>query len=184
MKRLYFNLSYLFNPRWDTGIPAPEIVRFIKKRAVGKFIDIGCGTGTNLLYMAQHSWQVTGIDYSSNAIRKARMKLRNYGNAFLKEADITSVDVQDFPGPYDLALDMGCFHSIPGDYQGVYVEKISELVRTEGYYLLYAFQPSPDQKKRGITKEDVINLFSQAFVMKKYEQGQGRPSAWYYFKRK
>jgi hypothetical protein len=29
MNKHVFNLMYLFKPRWDTGIPAPEVVRVV-----------------------------------------------------------------------------------------------------------------------------------------------------------
>lgn len=41
-RSIAFNLSYLFHPRWDTGIPAPELLRFIQGKPPGKAIDFGC----------------------------------------------------------------------------------------------------------------------------------------------
>ena len=35
---------------------------------VGKFLELGCGTGANLMFAAKEGWQTTGIEMSSSAI--------------------------------------------------------------------------------------------------------------------
>jgi hypothetical protein len=52
-----------------------------------------------------------------------------------------------------------------------------------GIYLLYAWQPASDGKGQGLSREAVEAAFSHGFRLARYEQGQGRPSAWYYFGR-
>ena len=37
-------------------------------------LDIGCGTGDASIYLAQHGWQVTGVDFVPRALAKARAK--------------------------------------------------------------------------------------------------------------
>lgn len=63
--------------RWDTGITPPEVVAFIEgagRPTPGRALDFGCGTGTNALYLARHSWDVIGVDFSPLAIRRAEEK--------------------------------------------------------------------------------------------------------------
>jgi SAM-dependent methyltransferase len=183
LRRITFNFAYLFRPRWDTGIPAPELVRFIAERSPGNALDIGCGTGTNLLYLAQHNWRVTGIDFAPLAIEKAKRKLGNYPKTLLV-ADVTKLAGMALPGPYELGLDMGCLHSFSGNRRSAYVKGMGKWIKTGGVLMLYAFQPSNDSDKRGITRKEMTELFKEYFDLINYEQGQGRPSAWYYFKRK
>ncbi len=38
----------------------------------GRALDLACGEGRNSIWLAQRGWQVTGIDFSHEAIRKAR----------------------------------------------------------------------------------------------------------------
>jgi SAM-dependent methyltransferase len=182
LRRITFNLAYLFSPRWDTGIPAPEVIRFITGKTPGNAIDVGCGTGTNLLYLAQQKWRVTGIDFAPLAIARAERKLADYPKTLLM-ADITKLSLLDLPGPYDLALDMGCFHSLSGIGRSVYVKGMEKWVKSNGVLMVYAFQPSEYARVKGISKEEMIVYFKNCFELANYEQGQGRPSAWYYFKR-
>jgi SAM-dependent methyltransferase len=181
-RRLTFNASYFFKPRWDTGIPAPEVIRFVQGKTPGNAIDIGCGTGTNVLYLAQQNWTVTGFDYAPLAIQAARRKLKHY-SATLLVADVTKLVGLNLPGPYDLGLDMGCFHSLSAIDREAYVQGLEKWLKHKGVYMVYAFQPSTDNE-RGVSKEEMIGYFKNKFVLINYEQGRGRPSAWYYFERK
>jgi SAM-dependent methyltransferase len=111
MNKHVFNLMYLFKPRWDTGIPAPELVRVVEKLPAGSALDLGCGTGTNLRYLSERGRKVTGIDFATEAIRQARRKLGGM-DATLVVGDVTRMDAMGLPAPYDLVLDMGCFHNL------------------------------------------------------------------------
>ena len=181
LQRIRFNLKYLAKPRWDTGITAPELIRYISGKTPGNAIDLGCGTGTNLLYLAQHDWTITGLDYAPLAIEKATRKLRNYQKTLLV-ADVTKLSNYDLPGPYDMGLDMGCFHNLSEAGRREYVKGLEKWIKPHGVVMIYAFQPS-DSLVKGIIKKEMIAYFMNSFNLVNYEQGQGRPSAWYYFKK-
>jgi SAM-dependent methyltransferase len=183
MYRLWYSILYWFSPPWDTGIPAPELVRTVAAFPPGRAIDIGCGTGTNLLYLAQHGWQVTGVDFIPRAIAKARIKLKAFSPVLLV-ADGTTLKTLALPGPYDLALDIGCFHGLSPDGRGKYSEGLAHWMARGGMFLLYAWQPASLQDPNGVPKEDVLQCFKKDFRLSGYEQGTGRPSAWYFFIRK
>jgi methylase of polypeptide subunit release factors len=40
--------------------------------APGRTLEIGCGTGINAIYLAQHGFEVVGVDISPLAIENAR----------------------------------------------------------------------------------------------------------------
>ena len=81
MNRLrFFWLYFLGKPRWDTNQTPPEVIEtFHSLPSHGVALDLGCGTGTNVIFMAQHGWQATGIDFVAQAIRTARRKALRLG---------------------------------------------------------------------------------------------------------
>ena len=75
-----FSLWYFRRPPWDSGITPPELLEYLESRpAAGRAIDLGCGTGTNVITMARMGWQVTGVDFVPKAIDLAREKARKAG---------------------------------------------------------------------------------------------------------
>src|SRR5574341_421543 len=155
VKRLFFALWYLlFKPPWDSGIPAPELVRAIANRPPGRALDLGCGTGTNVRYLAEHGWQATGIDFAPNAIAKARRKLGHL-SATLLVGDTTQLERLPLPGPFDLALDMGCFPSLSDAGRKRYAAGLKRWMALGSLYLLYAWQPDPERRseERRVGKE-------------------------------
>ncbi len=127
LRRLRFNLRYYRNPPWDTGVSPPELMDFIKGYSMGsrpgRALDLGCGTATNVITLAQHGWQVTGVDFARIAIGMARRKARRAGvKVDLRVGDVIQEGVAD--GAYDLVLDIGCFHSLTPEGRVAYVRNL------------------------------------------------------------
>jgi len=111
-RRILFQYWYFHKPPWDTGISPPELLEFIQTHNPGRAIDIGCGTGTNVVTLVNAGWKVTGVDFAPRAIKIARQKLNQAGvGATLLINDATKL--HGINGPFDLAFDLGCFHGIP-----------------------------------------------------------------------
>jgi SAM-dependent methyltransferase len=155
-------------------------VRAVADRPAGRALDLGCGTGTNVRYLAERGWQVCGIDFVPRAISAARRRLGALP-ATLLVGDVTRLAAMSLPGPFDLALDMGCFHSLSDEGRRQYAAGLRRWMAPRGQYLLYAFLP--DRSHRGLSREAVTADFAAGFTLTRYELGQGRPSAWYYFQR-
>ncbi len=182
IRRLTFRLWYLTRPPWDTNQTPPELIEFVERgRAPGRALDLGCGTGTNVVYLARHGWQATGVDFAPRAVELARRKARAAGvTVDLRVGDVTKLD--DLAGPFDLLFDQGCFHSLTPDQRRAAAAQMARLTRPGSVLLLYAFHPVPGQSL-GLTKDEMIALVSPAFRLVKFEEGKGRPSAWYTFGR-
>jgi 2-polyprenyl-3-methyl-5-hydroxy-6-metoxy-1,4-benzoquinol methylase len=62
---------------WDTGQPEPLLVEFVTSGAVtpGSTLEIGAGTGTNAIWMAEHGFDVLRVDVSPLAVERAHTKL-------------------------------------------------------------------------------------------------------------
>src|SRR5436305_11263245 len=75
--RVFYQWRYFTGKTpWDTNVTPPEVVEWVEHEDAprGRALDLGCGTGTNALYLAQHGFEVVGVDFVSRAIATARRK--------------------------------------------------------------------------------------------------------------
>jgi len=182
-KKLFFNMWYLGNPPWDTGISPPELMQFIENHPPGNALDLGCGTGTNVITLVQNGWQATGVDFVGRAIKEARRKASQAGvEARFMVEDVTRLDGVD--GPFDLILDMGCFHNLEGDSIQAYCANLARLLADGGAYLMYGFF-SPDDGSTGLSEAHLSCLNDKLVLVERQdgtERGR-RPSAWFHFRK-
>jgi SAM-dependent methyltransferase len=76
----------IFSTREWGKYPPEHVVRFIARtfyraadRSHVRLLEIGCGPGANVWFMAREGFNVSGIDCSPTAIRKAGERLANEG---------------------------------------------------------------------------------------------------------
>jgi len=154
---LEFNRWYLRRkrPPWDSGISPPELMAYIESHTPGRAMDLGCGTGTNVITLAQRHWQVVGVDFAVKAIVTARRKLRDAGvRAELRVGDVTRL--KSVAGPFDLILDIGCFHALDAAGRTRYADSVNRLLLPGGTFLLYAqFKPTPTASTFGLVDADL-----------------------------
>lgn len=185
LRRLYFSLWYLGQPPWDTNITPPEVKDFITTHPPGKALDLGCGTGTNAITLARNNWQVTGIDFSPNAIYTAKQKARKAQVMVdFRVGDVTKLE--GIEGFFDLILDIGCYHSLPLEGMKAYRANVIRLLRVGGSFMLYAFiKERSSDSGSGVTEAD-LETFSASLMLVSHVDGQdrgARPSAWFTFQK-
>lgn len=98
---------------WDTGRPSSELERVVTQHAIHpcRALEIGCGTGTNCIWLAQQGFTVTGVDVASLAIEKANERAQAAG----VQAEFLTADVLALPelkGPFGFFFDRGCYHAV------------------------------------------------------------------------
>jgi methyl halide transferase len=100
-------------PPWDTGTPDPMLVEMIESRAIApaRTLEVGCGTGTNAIYLAEHGFDVVGVDVAPLAIENARARAQ--GRCRFEIMDF----LHETPpgGPFEFVFDRGCFHTFDED---------------------------------------------------------------------
>jgi SAM-dependent methyltransferase len=183
--RLFFRFAYLFGFKpWDSGVTPPELVELIEGPKVlppGRAIDIGCGTGTNCKYLLDHGWDVTGVDFVPRALAVAKRKAPG---AKLLIGDVTRLRDLGVSGPFDLMLDLGCFHAIPDARRSAYVREVTHVAAPGATLLMFAF----GEKGRGTpiaTEAEIRERFSAAFDVVEVRAGSPfRKQTWYRMIRK
>lgn len=182
--RVFYQWRYLTGKTpWDTNITPAEVVQLVEHEKIppGRALDVGCGTGTNAIYLARHGWQTVGIDYVPQAIDIARRKARTQ----ITEVDFRVGDVlsNSHNGTsFDLILDIGCFHSLTPEGRAKYADNMRRWTRQDSLLMLYAFFPhNLIGRSIGISRADMTNFFARDFVLRGYaEDGK---SAWYRWQR-
>jgi cyclopropane fatty-acyl-phospholipid synthase-like methyltransferase len=107
----------------------------------GMSLDVGCGTGTNVTYLAGIGFDAHGLDISKVAIRKAIAKARSLGlRCDLRVMDFLDLEsVSKFSTTFDLILDVGCFHSLSEQERLRYKESLGHVSKHGTIYLLWCF---------------------------------------------
>jgi cyclopropane fatty-acyl-phospholipid synthase-like methyltransferase len=155
---LYFFLNSFRHPRWDTGISPPELMDFIKSNTPGRAIDLGCGTGTNVLTLAQHGWDVTGVDFIANNIYQSRRKALSAGlNQRIHLYRDSVARLEGIHGLYNLVLDIGCYQGLSDKDREHYQKRVVEILAPGGTLLMYGMinQSGMDF---GLTTEDLTTF--------------------------
>lgn len=180
LRQIYFGVRYLGSPPWDTGVPPPEVVQFADDHPPARALDVGCGTGATSVFLAQRGWTVTGVDFVALAIWKARRRARHL--ALRPTFQVGRVpDLKGVCGPFDLAVDVGCLHTLPEGDRQRYVDRVQILLQSDGHMLLFAFnRDSPP----GVPVEEVRRLFSGGFEQRQIKIDADGSAAWYTYRRR
>jgi SAM-dependent methyltransferase len=182
---LRFNLSYFGSPPWDTGITPPELVQFCQDHPAGRALDLGCGTGTNLVYLARAGWQVTGVEFALKAVRLARRKLRVTGlPGTVLQGDAARVTLPS--DPFTLILDIGCFHGLPADSRPAYRQQVFDHLAAGGTFLIY-LHLNDEINHRVAVGEDEITAFQERLALAWRQDSLdrfGRRASWLAFERR
>jgi len=181
---LQFNLRYLGRPPWDTGISPPELKGIMAEKAPGRALDLGCGTGTNLLTLAKAGWEVTGVDLALVSVLKARRKFRKSGHsAYIIQGDVSSELLTG--RQFELVLDIGCYHNLSPEGRARYRRNLQRWLVPGGSYLVYAHMKRVTQGFHGVDERDILS-FSRFLSLnwqrenseRRPDGGGGWPSVW------
>ena len=173
----YWNERYTHGSTpWDTGITPPEVVAFWEAHgdrfAPGALIvDVGCGTQTNLEFLAQQGVRAMGFDLSLVALLKGLQRHRDALAAGLRMG-ATVADASAWPcrtSEVSYVLDVGCLHTLEPDQRRAYVLELARVLKPGAWYHLFCFQrfapalPDPEQRSFFL-KGELDALFDERFV--------------------
>ena len=181
---LFFRFAYLvgFKP-WDSGRPPPELVEYVEgpsRLPPGRALDLGCGTGTNVVYMARNGWEVTGVDVVGRAVSQARRKVAAAGvSARLVRGDVTRLSELGVDGGHRLILDLGCFHTLPEGRREAYAQGVTRVAESGAVLLLFGFAPGA-ARAAGVTEVELRERFADGWELEDATHGTDRVETWWY----
>jgi SAM-dependent methyltransferase len=158
-----FDDAYIGVPPWDIGRPQREVLALVDSGSfLSPVIDLGCGTGENVLALAERGLDVLGIDVSPRAIGKAMDKSRDRG---IHGADFLVVDVFGVGGlgrKFGSALDCGLFHVLDDHERPVYAASLHDALEPDGVLHLLCFSDAepPGWGPRRVSEAELQATFA------------------------
>ena len=181
----YFSSAYKGNPPWDIGQSQPVFKHLAKSLpSQSKILDVGCGTGENILFFAKMGFDSTGIDFTREAIYKAinKAKERNL-NAKFYVMDV--LELGRLNQKFNFIIDSGLFHTLSDSKRPLFKHSLSKVMITKGIYYMLCFSDREHSRfgPRRISKEEIYDTFSGDWKVisiepEYFESNFGRAKAW------
>lgn len=181
------------NTPWDTGRPSRELERALSEHEIprGRVLELGCGSGTNAVFLAQQGFEVTAIDVSPLAIDRAKAKVLEAAvDVTLLAADL--LDLPDLGPAFPLVFDRGVYHTVRRGNLPGFLATLSKVTEQGSIYLTkagnanevrLAEQGPPQVSAEEICRElgtlfDLVELRETRFNDIVFDGKPERPLAW------
>lgn len=133
----------------------PKVAKIFKKRKIRKVLDLGCGPGRHLIYLAKRGFDVYGIDIAKEGIKIAKDWLK-------KEELKTHLKVGDFYKklPYrnnffDAIISIKALHHGKIEDIRKLIKEMKRILKTKGLIFITAHKKAPKKK---IPKERLYGI--------------------------
>ena len=152
-------------PGWDVGRPATELKKAVDGGTLvrGRAVVLGCGTGTNAIYLAGKGFDVTAIDIAPTALARAEKKALEAGvKVRWLVADVLATPKLK---PFDVIFDRGCYHGVRRGNAKGYVETVRRLSHAGTQALILAGNAN-EARHYGpprVKEEEIRGDFSELF---------------------
>jgi cyclopropane fatty-acyl-phospholipid synthase-like methyltransferase len=162
---------------WDDETPPPELVGLVQGDQAlppARALDLGCGTGTDAVFLAQRGWQVTGVDSVARPLQAARRRAQEAGvEVAWVQGSVAALDTLGLAGPFHLVQDVGCFHGLSDDQRNGYVRAVTALSATSATMLLFAFLPGRrGPAPRGVSREELQERFGPQWELVEWHRDE------------
>lgn len=159
MNQIYSTMSLDKIP-WNIGLPPDILVELVETSRIKpcRIIDLGCGAGNYILYLARKGFDVTGLDISESAINIANESASSKGlKCNFIVGNVIELDFE-VSGLFDIAYDWEVLHHVFPEDREKYVRNVSKLLKTRGQYMSVCFsEDSPQFGGKGKYRKTPIN---------------------------
>ena len=123
---------------WYSPRPSPWLVRAVRDGWIPRgisILDVGCGSGSNTIWLSSQGFRSVGVDISPTVIEVATARAQKAGvTAEFRTANAAALPFRT--GSFGAALDTGCFHSLPIRLRPRYAREIARVIGTASPFLL------------------------------------------------
>jgi SAM-dependent methyltransferase len=150
------------------------LVEIIESRAIApaRTLEVGCGTGTNAIFLAQHGFEVVGVDISPLAVEDARAKAQ--GRCRFETIDF----LNEAPpgGPFEFVFDRGCFHTFDEDHERArFAQNVAAALANGGVWLSLIGSTEGPPREAGPPRRsarDVMNAIEPSLEILQFRSGE------------
>lgn len=146
MEHIYRNTPAEKIP-WNIETPPKILLEFLNSGLVKpcKSLELGCGAGNYVIYLAKLGFQASGVDFSEAAIEMARQsaKEKSLECSFIV-ADVIG-DLSEVEEVFDFVYDWELLHHIFPDSRKQYLANVNRLLSKNGRYLSVFFSEDSPQ---------------------------------------
>ena len=147
---------------WDLGRPTPVFQRLLASGQFvpGRLIVLGAGRGHDAREFARHGFQVTAVDFSSQAVSEMHQLATAEAPVEILQHDIFTLP-ETVNHSFDYVLEYTCFCAIDPNRRADYADLVARLLKPNGMYIDLAFPL--DGRKGGppfaVSALEVLDLF-------------------------
>lgn len=158
-----FDGAYQGTPPWDIGGPQPVFERLaLDNEIVGPVLDVGCGTGENVLFLASRGYDVVGVDAVEVAVRAARVKAaaRGLDATFIVH---DALRLGSLGRAFVSVIDSGLFHSFEDAEREPFRSSLAQVLKPGGRYFMLGFsdrEPRPGGPRR-LRRAEIAEVFDR-----------------------
>lgn len=149
---------------WVHSEPDFNLIQVVKNWPVakGRVLEIGCGTGTDAIWLAKQGFRVTAIDAADTAIEMAIEQAAQ--KAVSVEFLVADFLNDDFPkNTYDFVFDRGYFHSYNSKKKRRQIaKKIASLLKDDGVWLSLVGSCDSPPRESGPPMRSAKNIVNSA----------------------
>lgn len=147
---------------WDLSGPTPVFKRLLSKGELhpGRMIVLGAGRGHDARLFASHGFQVTAVDFASQAVQEMQRLASAEAPVEILQHDIFTLP-ETLNNSFDYVLEYTCFCAIDPKRRAEYADLVTRLLKPNGIYIDLAFPL--DGRKGGppfaVTEAEIFDLF-------------------------
>ncbi len=126
---------------WNLTDPPPLLVKAVESGKIKpcRAVDLGCGAGNYAVWLAKQGFDVTGLDISIEAIKKARDLAAQAGVTCRFEAADLIGDVSAYVSAFDLAIDWEVLHHVFPEERERFIRNVHRMLKAGGTYFSLCF---------------------------------------------
>ena len=145
---------------WDGGNVSAHLPAVLQDFDIRpcKALEIGCGTGTDTIWLAQQGFDVTAVDISGEAIQRAEQKAAKAG-ASCRFVVASALEMEIEGGSFEFAFDRGCFHTNPTAWdRSAFAAKVARHLTDGGYWLSLIGSTDGAPRDSGPPRRSVLEI--------------------------